>query len=178
VAASIASILGGLLFGYSIGQDNGYQRGQTRGQQTGYQAGQNAGYQEGFAAGGKDALQKAREQGYTEGYTTGRAEGESAGYTVGRQQGQTEGKETALSALRKINISTGTEAEEVRRYLGTPDTVERYDTGKYSSIPDQAPCWVYGSVRIYFDGDNDYDTVIKWTGDLKALLDKKLGRQP
>jgi hypothetical protein len=173
---SIASVIGAIAFGYSNGQSRGYQRGQTLGQQTGYEAGRTTGYQEGLVAGGKDSIQRARDEGYAEGYRTGRSEGETAGYTTGRQEGRAEGKETALSALRKINISTGTSAEEVRLYLGTPDKVERYDTGRYSTRADPAPCWVYGSVRIYLDGDYDFSQVTHWTGDLKALLDTKLKR--
>lgn len=163
VAVSIASILGGLVFGYSTGNTSGYRWGQTRGQQAGYQASQNAGYQEGFDAGLRDAIQKT-------------TEGEAAGYAAGKADGYADGRNAALATLRKVNISSGTSAEDVRKYLGTPDSISRYVPPRWARINVEWPCWSYGSVKIYFDGDADYSTVTHWEGDLQSLLDKKLGR--
>ena len=89
--------------------------------------------------------------------------------------GRKEGRESALSELRKINISTGTMAAQVAKLLGTPDAVVSYDMEKLGAHF-VYPSWSYGSVRIYFDGDYDFNVVVKWSGDLKGLLDEKLKR--
>ena len=156
----VASLLAGYFCGSSRGRKFGFAHGRKAGYDGGYRAGRDTGFSHGVAAG--DASE--REESYRRGYAQGKAEG----YTSGVKDGRVAGRADAMSVLNGIKISSGTQARDVRKYLGTPDGIERYDL---------APCWIFDGVRVYFNGDHDFSVVTHWEGNLQALLDKKLGRE-
>lgn len=171
VIITIMSIIISAGFGYSVGTKSGSKSGFNSGQKNGYKEGHSSGYQEGLSSADKVALNNARQEGYSDGFAAGKAQG----YQQGVSDGQLSGKSSALAFLKDITIGSGTSAGDVRKYLGTPDKVTRYETGRYSTILNPAPCWHYAAVEIYFDGDLDSSRVTHWKGDLKVLLKEMMG---
>lgn len=164
------SIIISVGMGFSIGNKSGVESGFNNGNQKGIKEGYASGYKEGKISADKDSLIKVRQEGYAEGL----AEGKTTGFRQGMVEGQLAGRSSALAFLNDITIGSGTHAEDVRKYLGTPDRISRYETGRYSQIPNPAPCWHYGDVEIYFDADYESSCVTHWKGDLKLLLKEKL----
>ncbi len=168
VVLSVGSVIAALTYGYATGSAMGYRFGKESGQRVGYEAGKAAG----VAEGEKVARVEASSQAFSEGETAGCDKGYRTGFAQGGQAGYVRGREEALAVIRKIGISSGTTASEVRGYLGTPDRIEQYtpSDAQYRHLP----CWVYGTVKIYFDGDSDANRVTHCEGDLKSLVARML----
>jgi hypothetical protein len=167
---TIISILLSVSSGFSIGNKSGVESGFNNGKHKGIKEGYTSGYKEGILSADKDSLNKAHQEGYAEGL----AKGKASGLKQGMVEGQQAGRSSALAFLNDITIGSGTHAGDVRKYLGTPDRISRYETGRYSQIPNPAPCWHYGDVEIYFDADYESSCVTHWKGNLKLLLKEKL----
>jgi hypothetical protein len=107
----IGLIICGVLGGYYIGNNQGYQTGYSKGYflgyNSGYSEGNNTGYKTGYSNGSKDGYNQGYSVGYTSGDTAGYNRGYSIGYNTGNTNGYSTGYSTGKTEGYKLGNSTG-----------------------------------------------------------------------